>query len=93
MIYDLYPFGNEIAASIRQGDWKLLRFFCDNDDFSDRYELYDLEKDIGETTDLYHKKNRKAKGLAKQLDKWLKDTEAVIPIPNPAYEPDAKPAK
>jgi arylsulfatase A-like enzyme len=93
VIYDLYPFGNEIAASIRQGDWKLLRFFCDNEDYTDRHELYDLGKDIGETTDLYNKKYRRATKLAKQLDEWLKDTEAVIPIPNPAYEPDAKPAK
>jgi len=32
VIYDIYPFGNEVAASIRQGNWKLLRFFCGNDD-------------------------------------------------------------
>jgi hypothetical protein len=52
-----------------------------------------LEKDIGETTDLYYKKDRRATSLAKQLDKWLKDTESVIPIPNPDYDPDAKPAQ
>jgi len=93
VIYDIYPFGEEVAASIRQGDWKLLRFFCGNEDFTDRHELYNLEKDIGETTDLYSGNKRLAKKLSKRLDAWLEDTETVIPVPNPAYDPDVKPAQ
>jgi len=35
-------------TSIRIGEWKLLRFWFDNADGSDRYELYNLAGDIGE---------------------------------------------
>ena len=34
---------------VRKGDWKLLRFYADNDDGSDRFELYDLRHDEGES--------------------------------------------
>lgn len=35
-----------------QRNWKLIRFFADNEDQTDRFELYDLAKDIGETNNL-----------------------------------------
>jgi arylsulfatase A-like enzyme len=34
---------------VRRGDWKLIRFFADNDDGSDRFELYNLKDDTGES--------------------------------------------
>ena len=34
------------GTSARRGDWKLLRFFADNDDGSDRLELYNLREDV-----------------------------------------------
>ena len=37
---------------VRKGDWKLIRFFADNDDGSDRFELYNLQDDVGETKNL-----------------------------------------
>ena len=37
---------------VRRGDWKLIRFFADNDDGSDRFELYNLKDDLGETKNL-----------------------------------------
>ena len=40
------------AAWVRRGDWKLIRFFCDNPDQTDRFELYNLKDDIGETRNL-----------------------------------------
>jgi len=90
-IYDIYPFGDEIAASVRQGDWKLIRFFCGNADFTDRHELYDLENDIGETTDLSETYPDTLTRLSGLLDVWLEDTETIIPIPNPDYEPPVEP--
>ncbi len=90
-IYDIYPFGEEIAASVRQGDWKLIRFFCGNKDFSDRHELYDLRNDIGETTDLSESHPDTVTSLAVLLDTWLEDTETIIPVPNPDYVPPVQP--
>ena len=36
------------ASSVRQGDWKLIRLYCDNADQTDRHELYNLAADPGE---------------------------------------------
>ena len=41
------------STSVRLGDYKLLRFYADNEDQTDRIELYDLSQDIGERNNLY----------------------------------------
>ncbi|MCH8115511.1 MAG: hypothetical protein IIB25_08540, partial [Chloroflexi bacterium] len=41
--------GNLPATSVRQGDWKLIRFYGDAPGQKDRLELYDLAADIGES--------------------------------------------
>jgi arylsulfatase A-like enzyme len=85
--FNSYPFGVEIACSVRQGDWKLVRFFCRNEDFSDRHELYNLKDDIGETRDVLSGNLEMAEALKRKLDAWLVETESIIPIPNPNYDP------
>jgi hypothetical protein len=83
------------ASSERVGDWKLIRFYCDNTDHTDRHELYNLADDPGERHDLSAAQPGRVKQLAARLDAFLKDTDAVIPKANPAYNPSAKtvPAK
>ena len=80
------------ASSVRVGDWKLIRFYCDNADHTDRHELYNLADDPGERHDLAAAQTERVKQLAARLDAFLKDTDAVIPKANPAYNPNAKPA-
>jgi arylsulfatase A-like enzyme len=75
---------------VREGDWKLIRFFCDNNDQSDRFELYNLKDDIGETKDLSKENLKKVKKLNKLISNYLKETEAVVPVPNPAYTAASK---
>jgi len=75
------------GAYVRQGDWKLIRRFCDNEDRTDRHELYNLRDDLGETADLAAKMPDKVKELSVLLDGFLRDTKAVVPKPNPAYSP------
>jgi arylsulfatase A-like enzyme len=84
-IYNYYPY-DETAASVRRGNWKLIRFFCANPDFTDRIELYDLAADSGETRNLAADAPEKARELQGLLADWLQQTEAVIPIPNPDYK-------
>ena len=79
------------GAWVRRGDWKLIRFFCDGPDQADRVELYNLREDIGETRDLAAGNPRTVKQLDALLNTFLRDTRAVVPKPNPAYSPDAKP--
>jgi arylsulfatase A-like enzyme len=72
---------------VRRGDWKLIRFFADNDDGSDRLELFNLKDDLGESKNLAGEKPELVRELNALITGFLRDTEAVIPIRNPAYDP------
>jgi hypothetical protein len=73
------------GAYVRQGDWKLIRRFYGNHDQTDRFELFNLRDDLGETKDLAAANPAKVKELSALLEGFLKDTHAVLPKPNPAY--------
>jgi arylsulfatase A-like enzyme len=72
-----FPHGSERQAAsipgflpgtyVRKGDWKLIRFFADNDDGSDRFELYNLKDDIGETKNLAAQLPDRVKAMADRL--------------------------
>ena len=70
---------------VRKGDWKLIRFYADNDDGSDRFELYDLKNDEGESKNLAAEKPDTVRELNELISGFLKDTEAVIPERNPNH--------
>jgi hypothetical protein len=74
------------GAYVRQGNWKLIRFFADNDDGSDRFELYNLKEDVGETRNLAAAQPKMAGELSRLIGDFLRETEAVIPIRNPNYD-------
>ena len=71
----------------RKGDWKLIRFFHDGSQFAHRYELYNLKDDLGETDNLAEKRPGKVQELDALIERFLKDSGAVVPKPNPAYRP------
>jgi len=73
------------SCYVRAGDWKLIRFFCDNEDQTDRFELYNLHDDISEQNNLAANKPDKVKELDSLIDRFLADTQAVVPKPNPNY--------
>lgn len=73
------------AAYVRKGDLKLMKFFHDGPDFAHRYELYNLKDDIGETNNLAEKMLEKVKEIDALLENFLKESNAVIPKPNPYY--------
>jgi arylsulfatase A-like enzyme len=70
---------------VRIGSWKLIRFYED-----DRCELYNLEEDLGETTDLSQAQPQKLRDLKEIMENFLRETGARLPRPNPKYRP--KPA-
>jgi arylsulfatase A-like enzyme len=74
------------GTSVRRGDWKLIRFYADNDDGSDRFELYNLAADVGESKNLAAQRPELVAELNALIDGFLRDTEAVIPVLNPAYD-------
>ncbi len=74
---------------VRRGDWKLIRFFADNDDGSDRLELYNLREDPGETKNLAAAKPELAAELNMLITRYLADTGAVVPKLNPKFSKTA----
>ncbi len=84
--------GFKPSTSVRQGDWKLIRFYCDNPNQSDRYELYNLRDDIGETNNLARANPAKVKALSALIDEFLQSTDAVVPRKNPGYILHPRPA-
>ena len=79
------------GTSVRRGDWKLIRFHCDGPGQQDRHELYNLAEDIGETADLAQQEPGIVGELGRLIDRFLADTEAVVPQPNPRYRRGSDP--
>jgi arylsulfatase A-like enzyme len=76
---------HEFSSVVRQGRWKLIRYYASEPDGEARDQLYDLEADIGETRDLAPSEPERAAELGRLLDQWLAETGALLPVPNPAY--------
>ena len=81
--------GSVPSSYVHQGDWKLIRFYADSAKQTDRVELYNLRDDIGETNDLAAKTPAKVRELSALMDRFLRDTHATIPKPNPNYKPES----
>jgi hypothetical protein len=79
--------GNLPNTSVRRGRWKLYRFYCDGEAQADRYELYDLVEDIGESKNLAGAMSDKVATLDQEIDEFLESTEALVPVANPRYRP------
>ena len=75
------------STYIRRGDWKLIRFHGDNENQTDRFELYHLANDVGESNDVSDSHPHMVKKLDAEIDAYLTRTKAAVPIPNPAYNP------
>lgn len=73
------------STSIRRGNFKLIRFYADGPEYQDRYELYNLQTDPGETKNLFEQSPAKARELKQLMDRHLADRGAVIPRLNPNW--------
>jgi arylsulfatase A-like enzyme len=65
------------GSAIRKGDWKLVVFYEDN-----RYELYNLKEDLGESEDLSLDFPEKVEELKALLNKKLQETNGQLPVIN-----------
>jgi arylsulfatase A-like enzyme len=86
-----YPhYGNQGGAPhgvIRDGEWKLIEWYEDG-----ALELYNIPQDIGEKNNLTGQHPEKVKALHEKLIAWRKEVGALMPTPNPNFDPNKKPA-
>ena len=70
------------GSVIIKDNWKLHKYYEDN-----KVELYDLTNDISESTNLIESNKEKANELLKNLDNWIKTSNAPLPTKtNPLYD-------
>ena len=67
-----------------------IRRYDSNIHFPNRYELFNLSEDLGETTNRAFENPEKVRELNALIDAYLEDTKALVPAPNPAYEPSSR---
>src|SRR5687768_7733316 len=88
-VFNYFPHGGTKAGvSVRAGDWKLIRWF-DPGPEAQAHELYNLRDDLGESNNRAAGEPAKVKELDAMIDRFLKDTGALAPKPNPKYDATA----
>ncbi len=70
-------------SAIIDGNLKLIHFYE-----TGHSKLFDLDKDLGEQTDLADSDKLATKQLQKKLSQYLVSVNAQMPRPNPNYDPD-----
>lgn len=77
------------SVAMHDGDWKLIRIFHGGEDGAHRWKLFNLREDIGEKNDLAAKEPERVKSMDEQIEKFLINTKAVVPVPNPDFKSEA----
>jgi arylsulfatase A-like enzyme len=75
------------AVSVHRDDWKLIRIFHGGEKGAHRHLLFNLRDDLGEKNNLAAQQPERVCELDALIEKFLVDTKAVVPIPNPAFDP------
>ncbi|MEM1447091.1 MAG: sulfatase [Planctomycetota bacterium] len=82
---------NRPNTTVYRGDWKLHKFYADGPDQTDRFELYNLAEDIGETNDVAAQYPALVAELTQLIAQHVADIDGLVPVANPAYDPDWTP--
>lgn len=77
--------GGRPSGAIRNGDWKLILDYETQD-----LELYNLRTDLSEHRDLSEFYPLKAEYLHKTMMEHFKEVGALLPVPDPQYDPEAE---
>lgn len=80
------------SSAVRKGSYKLLEWHEERIyGLENRYELYDLTRDLGESNDLASSRPEKTRELAADLENWRNSVGAQMPKRNPDYRPAEDP--
>jgi arylsulfatase A-like enzyme len=74
--------GGVPGGAVRRGDYKLIEFYENG-----KLELFNLRQDIGERHNLAGTQPERAQEMRRMLGYWRKSVNAVMPLPNPKYDP------
>lgn len=77
--------GNRANISMREGPWRLYKFYFDGPNQEHRYELYNLDDDIGEKNELSQEMPNRVKEMAMQLDAHAKEAGILLPQKNDKF--------
>jgi hypothetical protein len=75
------------SVSVHRGDWKLIRIFHGGENGAHRHLLFNVREDLGEQHDLAAQKPELVNELDARITRFLAETGAVLPVPNPAFDP------
>ncbi|WP_052188273.1 sulfatase [Cellulophaga sp. Hel_I_12] len=78
--------GNRANISMRQGSWRLYKFYFDGPNQEHRYELYNLDDDIGETNNLADIMQDRVKKMQILLDAHAEEAAILLPNKNQNYD-------
>ncbi len=76
------------SISVHHGDWKLIRVFHGGENGEHRHLLFNLRDDLGETSNQALAHPSIVKELSEEIDAFLIKTKAVVPTPNPRFDPE-----
>jgi arylsulfatase A-like enzyme len=91
-LFNFFPHGGPgrpPGVTVRQGDWKLIRWFETSQRYPSVHELYNLGEDIGETNNLAAEHPERVERMDALIDRFLEETKALVPKPNPDYRAEA----
>tara|TARA_R110002096_G_scaffold146733_1_gene305510 strand:- start:29675 stop:31288 length:1614 start_codon:yes stop_codon:yes gene_type:complete len=74
--------GGDPVSIIRKKEYKLIHYWEDGHD-----ELYNLSTDPGEQNDIFEEQQEISQSLRSELDAYLKNVNANIPVDYPKYDP------
>ncbi|MFY0651763.1 MAG: sulfatase [Cyclobacteriaceae bacterium] len=77
--------GNRANISMREGPWRLYKFYFDGPNQEHRFELYNLDDDIGEKNDLSRSMPEKVTEMAAKLDAHAEEAKILLPQKNENY--------
>lgn len=75
------------SMAVYSGDWKLIRIFHGGEQGGHDYRLYNVVEDLGEDQDLKAAHPEIVQRLDRMIKKHIMDTGAVVPLPNPNFDP------
>lgn len=75
------------AISVHRDDWKLIRIFHGGNNGNHRHLLYNLREDLSEKRNLAADRPELVAELDALIQRFLTDTQAVVPVVNPAFDP------